>query len=253
MKESFESLLPGALFVGGADTGVGKTLVCGCLLTFLHGKGIHAGYQKWVSTGGSEYSEDEALCRQMAPNAFLEGSVLHVPYRFSLPASPHLAAEADGGAVNAAILEKSFLQLQQHFRPLIVEGVGGMLVPLSRQLLLADLVAELGLPALLVCRSGLGTINHTLLSVEACKKRGIPLKGLIFSDGERLADERLVADNMEIIAALSGVPVLGRLPHAPNSQAAVESFAPIGEALLERLAETKTPPRRESGFQQRHQ
>ena len=229
--------LPKALFVGGTDTGVGKTLICGCLLAFLHGKGIRAGYQKWVSTGSSEGSEDASLCRQMAPLAFLEDTVLHVPYRFSLPASPHLAAETAGTAIDATSLKKSFMQLRQHFQTLVVEGVGGLLVPLAQHLLLADFVAELSIPTLLVCRSGLGTINHTLLSIEACNKRGIPLKGLIFSDESPHTDERLVVDNMEIIAALSGVSVLGRLPYTPTVEAAVEKFLPIGEALLKRFDE----------------
>lgn len=231
MKRSSANLPP-ALFVAGTDTGVGKTLISACLLAFFHNHGIRAGYQKWVSTGGREVSEDEALCRRVAPGAFLADSVLHVPYRFSLPASPHLAAELDQAAVDGDYIRRSFAELQQCFPLLVVEGVGGLMVPLSRRLLLADFLSAMRLPALLVCRSGLGTINHCLLSIEAIRSRNIPLIGLVFSDeGEKL-DMRIVADNMKTVAEMARVKVLGRLPYCPDIERAVKEFTPIGEALL---------------------
>ncbi len=172
MTASGGANLPPALFMAGTDTGVGKTLVTACLLAFFHARGINAGYQKWVSTGSSEASEDEAFCRKRAPKAFLADSALHVPCRFSLAASPHLAAEVDHAAVDTEYIGKSFADLQQHFPLLVVEGVGGLLVPLSRRLLLADFLRAMRLPTILVCRSGLGTINHTLLSIEALRAQG---------------------------------------------------------------------------------
>jgi len=234
MKEN-QSSLPPALFIAGTDTGVGKTLIAACLLAYLHSHKIIAGYQKWVSTGSAEASEDEALCRRLAPDAFLSEPTMHVPYRFSLPASPHLAAEVDGRRVSADLLKQSFKELQKRFHTLVVEGVGGLLVPLTRKSLLVDFVEEMQLPVIVVCRSGLGTINHSLLSIEACRKRGIQIIGLIFSDEEPGLDELIVTDNMQIIAEIGGVEVLGRLPHTPSPEKAVSRFEPIGEAFMKSI------------------
>lgn len=227
--------LPPALFVAGTDTGVGKTLISACLLAFFHDCGIRAGYQKWVSTGSCEASEDEAFCRRLAPAAFLADSALHVPCRFSLPASPHLAAEVDHTPVDTEHIGKSFSELQQHFSLLVVEGVGGLLVPLSRRLLLADFLSAMRLPAILVCRSGLGTINHSLLSIEAMRRRNIPLVGLVFSDERKDLDALIVADNMKTVAEMAQVKVLGRLPYCADIGQAGKEFGPIGEALLQQL------------------
>lgn len=227
--------LPPALFVAGTDTGVGKTLVSACLLAFFHNSGIEAGYQKWVSTGNREASEDEAFCRQLAPGAFLADSSLHAPCRFSLPASPHLAAEIDHASVDTEHIKRSFSELQQHFPVLVVEGVGGLMVPLSRNLLLADFLGTMRLPTILVCRSGLGTINHSLLSIEAMRTRNIPLLGLVFSDEGPKLDQRIVADNMKTVAEMGRTRVLGRLPYCAATDKAVNEFVPSGEALLQQL------------------
>lgn len=224
--------LPPALFVAGTDTGVGKTLVSACLLAFLIERGIAAGYQKWVSTGSSEESEDALLCRQAAPLAFGRQQNLHVPYRLGLAASPHLAAEQEGQQVDPERLLFSFSELKQKFETLVVEGVGGLMVPLNRQLLLVDLLRRLELPVILVCRSGLGSINHSLLSVEALRQRAIPVAGLVFSDEAAQLDERIVTDNMRTIAELGRVEIFGRLPRSSSLEEAVRSFQPIGQTLL---------------------
>jgi dethiobiotin synthetase len=118
---------------------------------------------------------------------------------------------------------------------LIVEGVGGLLVPLNRELLLAELLAELQIPTLVVAKSGLGTINHTLLTLEALRHRDIPVLGVVFSDGALDEDELLVADNMRTIAEMGGVQVFGRLRRCPDPGQARAGFVPVGLAIAQAL------------------
>ena len=232
-------------FITATDTGVGKTMVSALLLDFLLRRGVKAGYQKWVATGcDGPLPEDLAAvlacCRAGADAIALSDLVaadpaaleLAVPYRFRLPASPHLAAEAESGLVDIQRLQELFRQALATYEVLLVEGVGGLLVPLNRRTLLVDLVAEFSLPVLVVARSGLGTINHTLLSLEALRRRAIPVVGVVFSDEEGELDEQIVADNLRTIAEIGRVPVLGRLPRCRDLAVAREAFIPIGEALF---------------------
>ncbi len=221
-----------AFFIGGTDTSVGKTLVCSLLLGFFLEKGLKAGCQKWVSTG-SRNPDDLLYC--LRNNDLSEGTTAvntMAPYRFSLAASPHLAAENEGRSIDPEVIKTSLSQAGSDHDVLLVEGVGGLCVPLRRDLLLVDLVAAFGLPVLLVARSGLGTLNHTLLSVEALKKRELPLLGIILSDDLHYeADDLLVNDNMKTIGELTGAPVLGRLPRCAGYREAVDAFKPIGVKL----------------------
>ncbi len=222
----------GTLFVCGTDTSVGKTFVCAQLLGFLLRNGVNAGYQKWVSTGEQGRPADLEYCLRVAGLA-REPAVadLQVPYRFLFPASPHLAAEREDRRVDPAVLVKSYHKLRQQYRFLLVEGVGGVLVPLTRELLLIDLVALLRIPVLVVARSGLGTLNHTLLTLEALRDREIPVAGVVFSDGPDPEEELLVRDNMRTVAELGRVEVFGRLRRVADD-AARREFEPVGAALL---------------------
>lgn len=224
------------LFVTATDTGVGKTLVCGLLLRFLKEQGVVAGYQKWVSTGGAIAADLETVAG-LTGSAFPAGELeRQVPYRFAFPASPHLAAELEGRVVEAERIVAALRTAQAACEVLVVEGVGGALVPLNRELLLADLVARLPLPCLIVARSGLGTLNHTLLTIEALRQREIPIMGVVLTDAGPQEEERIVADNLRTIAVLGHVPVLGRLPWCEDVAELPRHFAAIGEKILSRLS-----------------
>lgn len=225
------------LFVTGTDTSVGKTYVCSRLLQFLQTKGIRAGYQKWVATGvNAGLPADLAFCLDAASIAptpeLLEQQV---PYCFRLPASPHLAAEMEGRRVDPEVITESYRTMAAKYEWLIVEGVGGILVPLRRDLLLADLLARLQPRTLIVARSGLGTINHTLLTLEAMRSREIPVLGIVFSDPEAQEDEKLVQDNMQTIEEIGMVRVFGRLQRQCNEIKARNAFMPVGQAIMEQL------------------
>ena len=118
----------------------------------------------------------------------------------------------------------------------MVEGVGGLMVPLNRELLLVDLLRELKISTLVVARSGLGTINHTLLTLEALRHRGIPVLGVVFSDAVPDEDELLVEDNMRTIAEMGRVLVFGRFRRCVDPAQARLDFVPAGKAIVEALS-----------------
>ncbi|MEJ2033481.1 MAG: dethiobiotin synthase [Deltaproteobacteria bacterium] len=200
-----------ALFVTGTDTDVGKTFVCGGLLGYLRRQGIDADYQKWVSTGSEGVPEDLAVCLKAAGKTTEARPELRAPFRFRLPASPHLAAIEERRQIDPEMILERFRELAGRHQFLIVEGVGGVLVPLRRDLLLADFLARLQLPTLLVARSGLGTLNHTFLTLEALRTRRIPVLGVVCSDADREKNERIICDNLRTIAEMGQVRVFGRL------------------------------------------
>lgn len=219
------------LFITATDTGVGKTLVSGLLLGYLREQGIRAGYQKWVATGCDEQVEDLEQVWQLAGQEAEPPRLdLQVPYRFAYAASPHLAAELAGREIESQVLIKAYETMRENNEILLVEGVGGIMVPLRRDLLLADLVASLRIPSLLVARSGLGTLNHTLLTLEALRGREVPVLGVLLTDGPD-EEEAIANDNLRTIAELARVKVFGRLPWRGHDTELAASFRPLGEAI----------------------
>ena len=220
------------IFVAGTDTNVGKTHVCGLLLDFLRRKGSDVGYQKWAATGPESPPADLKACLGMAGlplDSELVGS--QVVYHFALPASPHLAAEQEGKRVDPELIRKKYQEMSARYELLVVEGVGGIMVPLNRELLLVDLLQELKIVTLVVAKSGLGTINHTLLTLEGLRQRGIPVLGVVFSDGASDEDDLLAEDNMRTIAEIGQVRVFGRLRRSPDPVEARAAFVPVGRAI----------------------
>jgi dethiobiotin synthetase len=224
------------LFITATDTGVGKTLVSGLLLGYLREQGLKAGYQKWVATGVGDSVEDLERVRELAglPGVSSEQLDLVAPCRLPYAASPHLAAELAGQLIEPQAIIEACEKLRQAYEVLLIEGVGGLLVPLRRDLLLADLLARLRIPTLLVARTGLGTLNHTLLSLEALRRREIPVLGVLCSDGPE-EDETIAADNLKTIAEFGQVEVFGCLPFRPDDQALRTAFAPLGARILAAL------------------
>ncbi|MFH1672404.1 MAG: dethiobiotin synthase [Pseudomonadota bacterium] len=225
-----------SLFITGTNTGVGKTVVCGCLARFFKLQGINVGIQKWVSTGNKNTSEDIDYCLKMLGGKREEiDPTLISPYTFDFPASPHLAAELEEKKISIDKIKKSYHTLQQRHDLLLVEGVGGVMVPLTREYLLVDLVAELSLPVLIVTHSGLGTINHTLLTIEALQKRDIKILGMVFNfegEGDKIIEE----DNIKTISHLSAIRSFGSLPKVDSNKKLVEKFEPIGASILRAIS-----------------
>ncbi len=177
--------------VTGTDTDVSKTVFAAALVGHLEGW-----YWKPVQAGLDGSTDRE---RVAALSGLPQERVLPEAWRLTTPCSPHRAAEIDGVTIDP---DKLALPSQ---RPLVVEGAGGALVPLSREVLFADLFASWGLPAIIVARTSLGTINHSLLTIEALRARGVPIHGVAF-----IGDP--VEDSEATICRIGHVRRLGRLP-----------------------------------------
>lgn len=194
------------IVVTGTDTDIGKTVFAAGLTAALGAR-----YWKPVQAGLADGSDAASVVTLGVP----ADHVLPEAYRLTTPCSPHLAAEIDG-----VTIDPDRLELPEVDGPLVVEGAGGVMVPVTRDLIFADLFARWGKPVVLVARTGLGTINHSLLSIEALRSRGVPIFGIAF-----VGDA--VEDSEATIVALGKVRRLGRLPLlAPlNAATLAEAFA----------------------------
>ena len=181
------------IVVTGTDTGIGKTVFSAGVANLLDGF-----YWKPVQSGLDGETDSEVVARLSGLPA---GRVLPEVYRLKEPLSPHRSAELDGVAIDVAKLSLPDLP-----GPIVIEGAGGLMVPLNRRTKFIDIFAQWRVPVILCARTKLGTINHTLLSIEALRARSIPLIGIAF-----IGDE--VADTQRTIVEFSGVRQLGRLPH----------------------------------------
>ena len=160
---------------------------------------------------------------------------LVAPYVFSFPASPHLSSRLENKKIDSSKIVSSFKALDSSFDHVVVEGAGGVLVPINDREFLIDLAKKLGLGVLLVAENKLGGINHTLLSIEALKVRKIHILGVIFNNISD-CDKRILEDNPKIVEKLSKVKVFGSLPKTKNNEDFYKNFAKIADKIYERLA-----------------
>ncbi len=202
------------LFITATDTGVGKTRIATLILQELHRAGVRAAACKPVCSGavnsprgpvwedleqlhqaGGGWQSPEQICRQ----------------RFLAPLAPPVAAALEGRQVATAEIDRGLCEAAESAQAVVVEGAGGWLCPLTEETTLADWVTRWRLPVLIVARPGLGTINHTLLTIESIRNRQLPIRGIIFNDATNIADDRSVITNAGEIEKRSGIPVLGEL------------------------------------------
>ena len=188
-------------FVSGIDTGIGKTVVAGRMCRALQEAGRDWISVKMVQTGCDGFSEDLDAHRALAGvGRFPEDEEgLTAPQIFKFPASPLLAAGLEGRTVDLKRIAASVETCAKRHEIVIVEGAGGLLVPLTEETLTADFVAEQGWPLILVASGRLGAINHILLSMEAAKARGIPFAGIVMNDYPQ-ADPLLFEDARKAVA-----------------------------------------------------
>lgn len=181
-----------SIVVTGTDTGIGKTVFSAGLVHALN-----ACYWKPVQSGLEEETDSQCVQRlaQVSPER-----IVPEQWRLALPASPHLSAEREGVQIDAGALVPPMTEC-----PLVIEGAGGLLVPLTRTTVFADVFVRWQLPVILCARTALGTINHTLLTLEALRARKIPVAGVAFMGEE-------MADSQKIICEMGRVSSLGRLP-----------------------------------------
>lgn len=192
------------VFVTGTDTGIGKTLVSAWLAHFWK-----ADYWKPIQTGASEDS-DSGTVAALAPRV-----VIHPPaYLYQAPLSPHEAARREQSRIDLSALVAPVTE-----RPLVVEGAGGIMVPLNETALTVDFIERLGLPVVVVARSSLGTINHTLLTLEVLRRRHLPILGVVMNGQKN-------PGNRDAVEHFGGVPVLAEIQPLPAVTAAMVAGMP---------------------------
>lgn len=189
---------PSAFFVTGTDTGIGKTVVSATLT-----KALNASYWKPIQAGLEEETDTEFVRRT---TNFLGSQIKSERYRLNTPMSPHAAAEIDDVEISIDDFELPDYSTEH----LVVEGAGGLHVPINDHDMIIDLISYLQLPVLLVARSTLGTLNHSLLSIEALRSRNIPLLGVVMNGPEHESNRQTIRHfgNVEILAEIDTIEPL---------------------------------------------
>lgn len=202
------------IFVTGTDTNVGKTAVAAGLAGALKKRGYSVGVMKPVQSGaamrnGELYSQDAEFLVAAVDEVEAE---LACPVLLKEALAPAVAAQIEGKDIDLTLIKDAYTELERQYDIVIVEGAGGIAVPLKDRFLISDLITYLGIPAIIVARAGLGTINHTVLTVEYSKSSGISIIGIVLNNYRGgIAEET----NPKIITELTGVPILGIIPHDP--------------------------------------
>lgn len=203
--------LSDCIFVTGTGTDVGKTFVTALLVKKLRGMGINAGYYKFAASG--------EVIDNLPADAWHVKTVANLPdekfvsYAYKEAVSPHLAAQLESRPIELSVLERDFEAARNKFDFLVVEGSGGIICPLrfdEQRIFLADLVKRFGLPVIIVADAGLGTINTTALTAEYLRAKNIPTRGVVLNRFR--AESRIDVDNAKMIAELTGLPIIAKVP-----------------------------------------
>lgn len=230
-------------FITGTDTGVGKTVFAAALIHFLRGMGLSVRAMKPIESGcrmegGRLVPQDGTFLREAAGMA--EDISTVTPYAFRAPLAPMVASRLEGAQIDTERIKGLFRGLAEakKYDTAVVEGVGGLLVPIRRDYFVLDLILDLGLPVIVVARPGLGTINHTLLTVRCALSAGARVAGIVINNSEAAGGNgQALRTNPDVIRELAGVPLIGVFPHlAEISAPALETAA---SACLDRDFLTK--------------
>lgn len=217
------------VFITGTDTGVGKTIVSAILVRSLLKKGFSVGVMKPIETGCLRIKDDdENEILYPSDGSFLkrvasldESLDLITPFKFELPLAPMVASDIEGMSLDIRDILDSYNILKDRYDFMIIEGVGGILVPIMRIkagssekkiYFVSDLIKDFDLPALVVTRPGLGTINHTLLTVDYLLKEGIDVKGIVINYHRLPEDTIAEKTNPSVLKEICPVPLLATFP-----------------------------------------
>lgn len=230
------------LFISGTDTGVGKTQITCWLARLLAERGVRVGACKPVASGAEEregrlvWGDTESLLASISVPASED---LVTPIRLRAPLAPNVAARREGRPLPLGDYRSAIEAWTGRCDVLLVEGVGGLLCPITDDATVADLAQWWGRPVLIVARLGLGTINHTLLTLEAARTRGLAVVGVVINQAERTTGTIAEETNPAELRRLVEVPVWGPIGH----QARDEGIPPELRELAELLFVESRPPR----------
>lgn len=210
------------IFITGTDTDIGKTIVVAGLLRILRARGIAACSMKPVQTGARREGdkliaidlEYHHRAAGMEPSA--EEVAWMAPFLYEPACSPHLAGRMAGRYAEFDVIRDCYAKLSDRYEVILVEGAGGMYAPIDESKTMLDLMQALDLPVVLVARRGLGTINHSLLSIQALREAGLNLLGVIFNETENLPRDFIREDNPRAVAQFGDVRILGDVDFLPG-------------------------------------
>lgn len=202
-------------FISGTDTGVGKTVVTACLLALYHKRSVDLGVMKPMETGidpecSSEANSDAKFLLAVSGNQDALEEVC--PIRLQPPAAPLQAARMTGQTIAIDSILENFRKLQTRHDQILVEGVGGLMVPLKPDYFITDLIRDMDLPLIIVSRLTLGTLNHTLLTLKTAQSTGIEIAGVILNRSDNSPLNDVEKGQANLIHELSGVPIIGECP-----------------------------------------
>lgn len=203
--------MPDGIFITGTDTDVGKTFVGAAIAEAARTRGIDLGVLKPVSAGG----RDDVHCLKQAAGVADDDNTVN-PVALANPLSPDIAAEFENVCIDVQLIHQAFDQLSRDHDQLLVEGAGGILVPVTRDISMIDLAAHFALPILIVAHAALGTINHTRLTIEALQGRGLPILGVVYNQSSPGARSLSAEKSPQSVERHTGVKTLGCFPHAPH-------------------------------------
>jgi dethiobiotin synthetase len=203
------------IFITGTDTGVGKTMVAAALASYLKSTGLDVGVMKPVHTGcrlihSRPSGGDTRLLIQSA--GVKDPPEMVTPYCLRHPLAPWTASQLEGVKIKTSVLLKAYRELCRRHAFIVVEGIGGLAVPITARMNVVDLALRFELPLLVVTRPGLGTLNHTQLTLEYAKAKKVPVKGMVINQSEKRAAGMAEKTNSVLLAALCKVPVLANIP-----------------------------------------
>ena len=204
-------------FITGTDTGVGKTVIAGALAKALTATGRRVGVMKPFESGcrrenGQLIPADALFLKKMA--GATDDLSLICPYALARPLAPGVAAQTENIVIDIETITTAFARIAARYDLVLVEGAGGLMVPITQQLLTADLIRLLDLPVIIIARTSLGTINHTLLTVKQAQSEGLEVRGIILNKLSAAADEA-EETNPAVLEKFSHVPLLGVVPYIP--------------------------------------
>jgi dethiobiotin synthetase len=214
-KKSHNFASTKGLFITGTDTGVGKTAITGAIARLLIRIGLRVGVFKPIATGckrrrGGLVSQDAEFLSLCADSQSLLDQIN--PVRYREPLAPYVAATRAKTPIDWEELQLSYSQIVKENNIVLVEGIGGLMVPLEAEYTVLDLMAEINLPAIVVARAGLGTLNHTLLTVRACQSRGLRIGGIVINGYDADKGDLAQETNVQALNELSGTGILTVIP-----------------------------------------
>ena len=237
-------------FITGTDTGVGKTIVAGALILLIKHLGFTVCGMKPIETGCTKSKskiqspkfkvKDKILIPAdgmfLKEIAEMDDSIdVITPIRFEKPLAPLPASKIEGIPVDIKRIKKAYAELSKKYDVLMVEGIGGLLVPLKRNYFVLDLARDFGMPLIIVARTTLGTINHTLLTVRFAINQGINIAGIIFNYSQHPENTIAEKTSPEVIRQISPVPILGIFPYLQKMEKDTIEKATIKSLDVERI------------------